>query len=167
MKYLITPIEAAQPKRLDLRDTHTVETHWLFFPATGSAYRQYLKQKKHVEEQIKWLAVLTTDELYRVKQAIDNQQVPSFFKEIIDTIYSFKQQGKHVISISVGDNINKMPLFEYEDDSKWQNPTVPTNTETKTGPSEIFLPKRYKKPTLPMQQLPANVVKMLKNIKKG
>jgi len=62
---------------------------------------------------------------------------------------------------------SKMPLFEYEDGSKWQNPNVPTNKETKSGPSEIFLPKKYKKPTLPMQQLPQNVVKMLKNLKKG
>lgn len=167
MKYITTPIEAAQPKRLDLRDTHTVEIHWLFFPATGNAYRHYLKQKKHVEEQIKWLAVLTTDELFRVKQGIISNDVPEFFKEIVDTIYSFKQQGKHVISISVGDNLNKMPLFDYKDDSKWQNPGLPTNKETKSGPSEILLPKRYKKPTLPMQQLPQNVVKMLKNLKKG
>ena len=167
MQYLLTPIEAANAKRLDARDTHTIEIHWLFFPVAGSKYRHYLKQKTHTETQIKWLAVLTTDELFRIKQAIENQQVPSFFKEIVDTIYSFKQQGKHVISISVGDNVSKMPLFEYEDGSKWQNPNVPTNKETKSGPSEIFLPKKYKKPTLPMQQLPQNVVKMLKNLKKG
>ena len=167
MQYTLTPIEAANAKRLDLRDTHTVEIHWLFFPLKGNAYRHYLKQKAHAEEQIKWLAVLTTDELYRIKQAIDNQQVPSFFKEIIDTIYNFKQQGKHVVSISVGDGISKMPLFDYVDDSKWKNPSVPTNKETKVGPSEIFLPKRYKTPTLPMQQIPENVVKMLKQIRKG
>lgn len=167
MQYLLTPIEAAQAKRLDARDTHTVEIHWLFFPVSGSKYRHYLKQKAHIEEQIKWLAVLTTDELYRIKQSIENQQVPSFFKDIVNTIYSFKQQGQHVVSISVGDNSSKMPLFEYEDTSKWQNPGVPTNKSTKAGPSEILLPRRYKSPTLPMQQLPQNVVKMLKNLKKG
>lgn len=166
-KYNLTPIEAAQAKKIEIRDTHTIVIHWLYFPVAGKNYRHYLKQKAHIETQIRWLAVLSTDELYRVVLAIQNQDVPSFFSEIVNTIYQTKKQGQHVIEISVGDNVNKMPLFDYNDSEKWNNPLLPKNKEIQSGPASLMLPKKPKVPTLPMQQVPPNVVKMLKNLKKG
>lgn len=155
-----TPIEAAQAKNLDARSPHTVEVRWVFFPHTGGKYRHYLKQKEHIELQIRWLAILSTDELYRVKVAIDNGFVPSFFKDIVDTIYQAKQKGQHVVEITVGDNISKMPLFDYEDEKSWKNPMVP-NHEVQSGPVQVLLPKRNKVPTQPVQQLPPHVAQLL------
>lgn len=166
-QYNLTPIEAASAKKIEVRDTHVVEIHWLFFPVSGRNYRHYLKQKAHIETQIRWLSVLSTDELYRVIVGIQNQEVPSFFSEIVNTIYQTKKQGQHVISISVGDNVSKMPLFDYVDSEKWDNPLIPKNKEVNSGPSRLFLPKKQKTPTLPMQQIPPSVVKMLRNIKRG
>lgn len=166
-KYNLTPIEAANAKKIEARDTHAIEIHWLFFPVAGKNYRHYLKQKAHIETQIRWLAILSTDELYRVIVAIQNQEVPSFFFEVVNTIYQTKKQGQHVIEISIGDNVSKMPLFDYTSTEKWSNPLIPKNQEIKSGPASIFLPKKNKTPTLPMQQVPPNVVKMLKKLKKG
>lgn len=166
-QYNLTPIEAANAKKIEIRDTHTIEVHWLYFPVAGKNYRHYLKQKAHIEVQIRWLAVLSTDELYRVITAIQNESVPSFFTDIVNTIYQTKKQGQHVIEISVGDNVSKMPLFDYINSEKWDNPLIPKNKEVNSVPSRLFLPKKQKTPTLPMQQIPPNVVKMLKKLNKG
>lgn len=162
----LTPIEAANAKRLDLRDTHTVEIKWLYFPCKGRAYRHYLKQKAHIETQITWLAVLDTNELFHITTKIKEGKVPSFFEKIIETIYNLKKQGNHVVSISIGDNVNTMPLFEYNDDSKWKNPGIPNNKQVKAGPVEVLLPRKPKVPTQPIQQLPPEVVKLLQKARK-
>lgn len=164
--YRLTPIEAAQAKNLTARSPHAVSVQWLFFPQTGgNKYRHYLKQKQHVELQIRWLAILSTDELFRVKLAITEGSVPSFFKDIVDNIYQTKNQGMHVVSITIGDNVSKMPLFDYENGKSWDNPSVPAN-EVQQGPVQVLLPKRNKVPTQPIQQLPPHVATLLEKARR-
>lgn len=162
--FKLSPIEAAEAKGLSMRSPHTVLVKWLYFPQKGGKkYRKYLKAKSHVETQIKWLAILSTDELFRIKEAIRNGIVPDFFKEIVASMYQAKQKGQFVVSIEVGDKESVFPLFEYEDETKWNNPGIPTDTITKTGPAEILLPK----PKVNVPKIPQSVIQTLNNAKKG
>ena len=160
-KYTKTPIEAAQAKNINLRSPHTVEVHWNYFPLKGRKYRAYLNLKAHIETQIKWLAILDTNELYRIKLAIDAGDVPVFFKPIIDEIYATKQRGKHVVEITIGDNASDFPIFEYATDESLNNPLVPTDATTKSGPVEVMLPKSKIAPKPPFQQIPPSVARIL------
>jgi hypothetical protein len=163
----MTPIEAARAKGLENRSPHTVEIRWAYFPHTGNKHRQYTKQRDHIVAQVRWLAVLATDELFRIKQAIIDGSVPDFFSGIVDEIYKAKQQGKHVVELSIGDNVNKMPLFEYISESSWDNPGIPRNYTTKSGPVEVFLPKAKIAPKAPFTQITPEVARILSQAKKG
>lgn len=159
---MITPIEAANAKNLELRHPHTVEIAWHYFPHEGRKYRLYKRAKNHVETQIKWMAILSTDELFRIKKAIENGIVPNFFKPIVDEIYRVKKQGEHVVSLSIGDDVSKFPLFYYDSEEAWGNPGIPKQAATKNKPGDLLIQNAVK---AAHQRIPQNVLDILQRSK--
>lgn len=157
--YKQTPIEAANAVNLSLRFPHAIKFNWNYFPLKGGKkYRQYVKLKEHVEKQIKWLAILSPDELFRVKEAIQNELVPFFFKEIVDVIYKAKNSGSHIIEITIGDGVD-FPLFEYESEDALDNPGIPESFQEKLKPGSVLM--RTKTPKQPITQIPKEAMDIL------
>ncbi len=154
----LTPIEAANVKNLQLRHPHTVNVRWNYFPHTGNKMQLYTKQKKHMEEQIKWLCVLETNELYKTKLAIETGDVPQLFLEIVNKIYDAKRNNQHVVELLIGNGVDKLPLFDYDDKEKWNNPGIPVTAAVKSKPVELVVSKV---PIQPVRSIPPEALKIL------
>lgn len=158
MKYTKTPIEAGQVDRLSLRTPNKINVRFNTFPVKGRKYRLYLKCKKHMEEQIEWLTVLSTDELYRVKLAIAQELVPEIFKDTVNSFYDLRRKGMFVTEIIVG-NGEVFPVFEYENEKLFLGYELP---KTQPKPVDVFKPKAKQIPI----KLPQSVIAQLKRMKK-
>lgn len=140
--YNKTPVEAAAVVNLNLRSPHKVNVRWLYFPVQGRKHGAYTKAKEHVETQIRWLAVMSTDELFRVKEAIERGEVPSIFASIVQEMYNVKKTGAHVVEISIGDGETVFPLFEYEDKTSFLNPGIPGQERLQDKPGTVLVRRR-------------------------
>jgi len=160
--FKLTPIEAAEAKNLNKRTPHKVNIRNLYFPLTGGKnYGLYTKVRKHVLIQIQWMTILSTDELFRIKEAIKNGLVPNFFEPIVNEIYAYKQRGEFVISLTIGDNKSKFPVFDYENKEAWSNPGIPTNTTFNTEPVGLVMPK----PKVTVPSVPQSAINILRGEK--
>lgn len=149
---MLTPVEATEAKGIQYRTPHSLIVRWNFFPLKGGKYRKYLRCKEHAEIQIKWLCVCSTDELYRALSA----DIPEFFKPIIRDIYKSKQSGLMPFELVIGDGTN-FPLFSYDDEEKWSNPTLPKENRKTFNP---FQKQKQQKPLIDYK-IPDAVIKAL------
>ena len=163
-KYKLTPVEAAKATNLSLRHPNKVEIHWELYPVIGRKSSTYRKLKDHVEQQVRWLAILSTDELFRVKEAISDGLVPDIFREVVDIMYSAKSSGKYVVELTIGDNINQFPLFAYESEEALNNPGMPKDAFYQDKPGTVLV-RKNKVPTQPIQQIPEATMRMIQTMK--
>ena len=87
-----TPLEVANPANLNLRVPFEFEIRWNFQPREkGKTKYQELKLKDHMKEQIRWMSVLSSDELYKLIFA-PNDIAPAFH-QVIEFFYQWKKNA--------------------------------------------------------------------------
>lgn len=136
-----TPIEASKAKDLNLRFPPDVSFLWNVYPRQNGKERRIEQNlRKHIETQLKWFAVLSTNELYNI---ITNNDVPPFFKQYANMFYTYRTSkiwtNNELMSLSpsiirdgtlreirIGNGEERFELFCYEDKTKLDNPGVPT-----------------------------------------
>ena len=93
-KYEKNPFEVIEHKSFDKRMMYEIDISWNVVPPSGGKkYKLWVLMKKHVEYMIYLFSVMSTDELFKIKQAIEDEIVPNYFKEIIEQFYQVKQKS--------------------------------------------------------------------------
>lgn len=121
--YPLNPIETIQPKKLELRSLYLIDVHWNCEPPPNpsKAYKLYVKVKPHVEYMIHLFGVLSTDELYTLKQS----NIPTMFIPIIDKFYDAKKSGGFVTKVE----LSSYELFNYANKSSFAVPKQPIHKQ--------------------------------------
>ena len=112
IKYTMTPIQAAEAKRLFQRIRPTVKVRWkIDIPNNPSKlYKLWVLNKAHIERTIPYLMVMHSDELYNIGVEIENGNVAPVFRAIIDNI----NENRGLILMTKEIIISEYEIFDYE-----------------------------------------------------
>lgn len=122
MRFEKSPLDYIDDKNFEKRELYNIEIHWLApVPQGGKDYKLWVRAKPHVEYMIYLMGVMSTDELYKIKQGISEGLVPDYFEPIVDEFYRSKLKSAYVLSI----NLTNAPTFEYNDPKKLAVPKEP------------------------------------------
>jgi len=124
-QYELAPIDLITDQSFNLREMYHIDIKWLTpVPQGGKAYRLWVLLKPHVNYMIYLMAVMSTEELYKIKLTIDEGLVPSAFAAIVDEFYQTKQKGGFVTQV----NLTKLDIFDYTDHKKFAVPKTPKHS---------------------------------------
>lgn len=131
MRYKIysqSPIDLITDKNFNKRELYHIKIHWEApIPKGGKAYKLWVLAKPHIEYMIYLMGVMSTDELYSIRLAIINNNVPKFFLNIVDQFYNAKRQNAFVLEI----HLTEFEIFDYNDHSKFAVPKTPKHEAKK------------------------------------
>ena len=121
--YELTPIEAANAKNLGVREKPVIRFKWnIELPKNPSkAYKVWVKNKAHIEKIFPVLMVLSSDEIFRVSEAIEKGLVPNFFKVCIDLIKENRDEIKFLGEVK----FSSYEPFLYNDNEKLRKDFAP------------------------------------------
>lgn len=115
MLYENSPIDLIDDIHFDKRELYNIDIHWQApIPEGGGRYKRWVRLKPHVEYMIYLLGVFSTDELYKVQLAIEENRVPPFFAAIVAEFYKVKTKGGYLASIT----LTETPDWNYNDKIK-------------------------------------------------
>ncbi len=122
MRFENSPIDLVEDKNFDKRELYHIDIHWETEPPSGGkAYKLWVLAKPHVEYMIYLMGVMSTDELYKIRVAIEQDSVPDFFLSIVDEFYQTKIKSGYVLSI----RLTNTPIFDYNEHKKFLVPKEP------------------------------------------
>lgn len=104
------PLEYLQIKDLELRSPYNIDVRWNFNPPTGGKpYKLYVRVKPHFEQMVQYFGIMSTDELYRLLQGIEDGIVPKSFQSLVQLFLSTKQKGGFITKV----DLTELELFDY------------------------------------------------------
>lgn len=114
--YSKTPVDAAKATRFNERILQTLDIKWKVYPPNNpsKAYKLWVKNKAHIEWMIPKLMVMHSDELFRVREAINVGEVPAMFADIINFISNNMEEIRFTGEFTVE---NYIP-FNYDENEK-------------------------------------------------
>lgn len=138
--YQLTPIEAANAKSLSLRALHALEIRNLLqLRQSGRSKRAEMKILEHIKTQIRWLNMLSSDELFNISQKAS--QIPPIFHKYVEFFYRLRTgrifghhlenlspsllKTGHVTDLFLANESGRVELFDYESQEQFENPGVP------------------------------------------
>lgn len=137
--YEFTPLDVINDT-IQKRITYPINVKWVCDPWNkGRKARIWFKNKKYIEEVIKYFSTMSDNELDIILEKIEQEKVPEVFKGIIK---KFKTVSEHhiITDISIGDEI-PMILFLYDDNNKFIKPDV---MEYKKKKENVFSLAQFK-----------------------
>lgn len=140
-QYEKNPFEVIDNKNFDKRMMYEIDIRWNVTPPSGGKkYKLWVLMKKHVEYMIYLFSVMSTDELFKIKQAIEEEIVPSYFKEIVDQFYQVKQRSGFLTAIKLSNG----EVFDYVDHESFKIPA-----DTKFNVRQLIRSVPNLKPNIP------------------
>lgn len=127
--YELTPIEAAKATNLEQRSLYPMNIRWDCNPPNNpsNAYKIWVRFKPHSEYMIQLFGVLSTDELYRIRVAIQDELVAPFFNPIVGKFYETKTNSGFLTEVI----LPRYELFIYNDKQKFMVPTEKVHSQRK------------------------------------
>lgn len=122
-RYELTPLEASEATNFEVRIKPILRFNWnIDLPNNPSSlYKVWVKNKKHIELMFPNLLVMSSDELYRISRAIDNELVPPIFRDYIQYI---KMNRDHIAFLGEI-KIDVWEPFLYNDNEKLRKDFIP------------------------------------------
>lgn len=123
-----SPLDYIEDKNFDKRELYNIDIHWVApVPGGGKTYKLWVLAKPHVEYMIFLMAVMSTDELFKIKQGIAEGLVPDYFTDIVEKIYQIKRDNAFLTTI----HLTTAPIFDYTDHRKFDVPKQPKHQSRK------------------------------------
>ena len=111
-KYPIYPSYYINQEQLKRRVPNEIKVKFLVEPPTsGRKMAQWRRIRTHITEQVQLFSVMSTDELFIIKQAIEQEKLPHIFLSIINLFYRNKSRFEPALGEVT---INDFELFDYE-----------------------------------------------------